>query len=187
MKDSRIRTGLTGIAAATGLFIGASFIGPAQARPHDGWGLGPAQGVETRIERMTGQLGLTEAQQAEIRRILEAERAQRDLQRQALREQIDAVLTDEQKATRDAAMQTRLDRRLERMTERLDLTDEQVASVKAIFDEQRTNPDLNRSDVRERISAVLTDEQRAASNDRSKRHSGSDRRDFREPADRDRL
>jgi Spy/CpxP family protein refolding chaperone len=186
MKDSRIRTGLTGIAAA-GLLIGASFIGPAQARPHEGGGLDPAQRVETRIERMTDQLGLTEAQQAEIRKILEAQRAQRDLQRQALRDQIDAVLTDEQKARRDAAMQTRLDRRLERMTERLDLTDEQVASIKAIFDEQRTNPDLNPSDARERISAILTDEQRAVINDRSKRHSGSDRQDSREPTDRDRL
>ncbi len=60
------------------------------------------------------------------------------------------------------------------MTDRLDLTDDQVAAIKAIFDEQQANPDLSQSDVRERISAVLTDEQRAAAKERPKRHKRPD-------------
>ncbi len=104
MHTHRITTGLTGLAAATGLLLGASLfsLDTAQAKPDEDWHSNPAKGVETHLERMADQLDLTETQQTEIRQILDADRAQRDQQRQATRKQIDALLTDEQKAKHDA-------------------------------------------------------------------------------------
>lgn len=46
------------------------------------------------------------------------------------------------------------------MTDRLDFTDDQVTRIKALFDEQQTNPELTRTQLREGIAAVLTGEQR---------------------------
>lgn len=168
MNTDNIRTRLTGIAAAAGLILGASLAGPdvAYAGSDDGWRTNPAHGADVRIERMTKDLDLTEAQQAEVRKIMEMEQSQRDLQRQETRKQINAVLTDVQKAKRDDMVQARMDRDLDRMSDRLDLTDAQVAQIKALFDEQQTNPELTRPLLRERIAAVLTDEQRASVKDR---------------------
>ena len=164
MQNRRIRFAVTGIVAATSLLFGASLLatGRADAKPAGDWPSDPAKRLEIRIERMTKQFDLTPMQQTEIRKIIETERAQRELQRQAVRNQIDAVLTAEQKAKRETMARTRLDRRLKQMTRRLDLTDDQVVKIRAIFDEQRTNPALNRDGMRERISVVLTEKQRAA-------------------------
>ena len=51
------------------------------------------------------------------------------------------------------------DSHVARMTERLDLTDDQQAQIRAIHDEQRQQQDSQRQAVRERIDAVLTPEQ----------------------------
>lgn len=166
----RIRTGLTGMTAAAGLLLGASFFGAdtAYARSDEGWRPDPTQRVETHIERMAKDLDLTEAQQTEIRKIMAAEQAQRDLQRIETRKQINAVLTDPQRTKREDMIQARMDRDLDRMTDRLYLTDDQVIQIKALFDEQQTNPELTRTQLRERIAAVLTDEQRANIKDRKR-------------------
>jgi len=37
-----------------------------------------------------------------------------------------------------------MERDLERMTNRLDLTDDQITRIKALFDAEKTNPELNR-------------------------------------------
>jgi Spy/CpxP family protein refolding chaperone len=144
------------IALACVLGTGAA---AALAAPPGGHPLA-ADRVDMRLERMSGQLDLTEAQQAEIRALIDAHHDAADLDRAALREQIDAVLTDEQRALRDDRMQSRMEQRLERMADRLDLTDAQRAEVQAIMDEQRANPALSRTELRERMAAVLTDEQR---------------------------
>lgn len=157
----RIRNGLTGITA--GLLIGASFVGinTASASPDDGGYPDPAQRVERHIERMDKDLDLTEAQQAEIRKIMAAEQARLNQQRLETSKQIDAVLTDVQRAKREDMIQKRMKRDLDRMTDRLDLTDDQVTKIKALFDKQRANPELTRTQLREGIEAILTDEQRA--------------------------
>ena len=141
MYHDRIRTGLTAIAAAAGLFLGLSLVGAdtAPARSDEGRRSDPPQGVETHIERMAKDLDLTEAQQSEIRKIMAAEQAQRDRQRIEVRKQVNAVLTDVQRTKREGMIQTRLERDLDRMTDRLDLTDDQVTQIKALTDEQRAN------------------------------------------------
>ena len=51
--------------------------------------------------------------------------------------------------------------RIERMTDRLDLSDDQQAQIRTIFDEQRQQRRTQRQAMRERIDAVLTPEQLA--------------------------
>ena len=175
MTHHRIRTGLTGIAAAAGLLLGASLVGTdtADASPDEGWRPDPHRHAETTIGRMAKDLDLTDAQQTEIRKLMAAEQAQRDLQRVETRQQINAVLTDVQRAKREEMIQTRMDRDLDRMTDRLDLTDDQVIQIKALFDAQQANPELTRTQLREGIAAILTEEQRADIKDRKR--SGGDR------------
>jgi protein CpxP len=124
---------------------------------------GPMSGpdrVESRLERMSEHLDLTPAQREEIRAILEAqaETARRD--RAAVRAEIERVLTDEQRALRDTQRQARMERRLDRMADRLDLTEAQRGEVRSILLEQAADPALSRVELRERVAAVLTDEQR---------------------------
>lgn len=148
----------TPIAIALACVLGSG-AAAALAAPFGGHPLA-ADRVEMRLERMSGQLDLTEAQQEEIRALIEQHHEAADLERAQLREQIDAVLTDEQRALRDDRMQSRMERRLERMADRLDLTDAQRTEVQAIMAEKRANPALSRTELRERMAAVLTDEQR---------------------------
>jgi Spy/CpxP family protein refolding chaperone len=54
--------------------------------------------LDYRVERMTEQLQLDTAQQAEVRKILQEQQAQRRALREQTRERIDATLTDEQRA-----------------------------------------------------------------------------------------
>ncbi|MCK7497559.1 MAG: hypothetical protein MZW92_47340 [Comamonadaceae bacterium] len=167
MNHDGIRNRIPAITAA-GLLLGASLAGisPASAGSSDGWYPDPAQRVERYMERMDKDLDLTEAQQTEIRNIIAAEQAQRAQQRIETSKKIDAVLTDVQRAKREDMIQKRMKRDLDRMTDRLDLTDDQTAKIKALFDKQRANPELTRTQLREGIEAILTDEQRAKIRDR---------------------
>ena len=151
---------------AAGLLFGALLLGAGivVARPEGGPGPGGDPGFDPFVERMANQLELTEAQRAEVRKILEEAQKQRDEQRRQVREKIDAVLTAEQKAKRDAAMKERVARRVERMTRQLKLTDDQVTKVSALFEEQQKNPSLTPSEMHDRLSALLTEEQRASLN-----------------------
>jgi len=54
------------------------------------------------------------------------------------------------------------------MPDRLDFNDGQVTQIKALFDEQQTNPQLTRTQMSKHIAAVLTDEQRANIEDRKR-------------------
>jgi len=97
--------------------------------------------------------------------------------RAELRQRIDAVLTDEQRQRRDEQRQARAERRLDRLADRLDLSDTQREEVAAIFAQKRKNPQMTRSEVRNALAGVLTEEQIArldALRDRhqSARHGG---------------
>lgn len=163
MNQYRIRNGFTGVIAVAGLILGAALMGinTVSASPEESARPDPSPRAERYIERMSKDLDLTEAQQTEIHKIMVAEQAQRDQQRIETRKQINAVLTEVQRAKRDDIIQSRMDRDLDRMTDRLDLTDDQVTQIKAVFDDQRKNPELTRTQLRERIAVILTDEQRA--------------------------
>jgi len=140
---------ITGFIAAN-----AAFSGPMGYR-----GEGAAF-TEERVERMTENLDLTADQQVQIRTILDEQRTERDLLRQKTQLRIDAVLTDTQRAERDRLIEDRIDKRLDRIAQRLDLTNDQTDEIHTILQERLTNPQLTRSEIKERISAVLTNEQR---------------------------
>ena len=69
-----------------------------------GWG-GAGGGIDSHLDRMSAMLGLTPEQQVEIRAILECQQATRQALQQAMREQVDAVLTPEQRAQHSQLMQ----------------------------------------------------------------------------------
>jgi Spy/CpxP family protein refolding chaperone len=128
---------------------------------------------DQRMERMTEQLNLTEAQQEQIRGLLDEQRQQRDAQRAAVRERIDAVLTPDQLALRDQQMEQRQTRKLDRMAERLDLTAEQQEAVTALMQEKRADPTMSRDQVRERMQTILSEDQLAELDEVRSRHGGS--------------
>jgi Spy/CpxP family protein refolding chaperone len=156
MKPTTTRA-LTAIAFAIAGFTAttAAFSGPMGC-PGDGSAF-----TDQRLERMTERLGLSAEQQAQVRTILDEQRAARDLQRQETHQRIDAVLTEAQRAQRDQFIQARLDRRLDRMVERLDLTPDQTDQIRAIMQERLGDPQVTRGEMRDRIAGVLTAEQRA--------------------------
>jgi Spy/CpxP family protein refolding chaperone len=151
------------LTTAAALFASSAMI--AVAGPFVGHGNSPGLGadhIEARLERMSDQLDLTDAQQAQLRTILEQQQANRDRARQQTRAEIDALLTDAQRAQRDAELEKRQDRRLARMSDRLDLSETQQDALRDLFEERRNDPDLTREQMRERLAAVLDDDQLAA-------------------------
>ena len=115
--------------------------------------------ADHRLSHLTDRLNLDPEQQAKVKTILkETETAAKRL-REESRKQIEGLLTETQRAELDQGMQIRLTRRADRLAKRLNLSPEQETQVQAILDEQRTNPDLTRAQVRERIATVLTPEQ----------------------------
>jgi Spy/CpxP family protein refolding chaperone len=77
--------------------------GPGQGR---GWG-GPGADVDFRVERMTTMLGLSPAQQDQLRGIFSEQQSQRQAMRQSMRERVDAILTPEQRERHAQLMQGR--------------------------------------------------------------------------------
>jgi protein CpxP len=146
----------TTLAIAIGALLGTTF---ALAGPHDA-GRDPAAGVDDRIEWMTENLDLTAEQQSEIRTILEEQRAQAERQREETRERVDAVLTPEQLARIDERREAGMERRLDRLAEQLDLTEDQITQVRALMPAKGSETSMDRAQIREQIKAVLTEEQR---------------------------
>lgn len=134
--------------------------------------------VDDRLERMADELKLTQEQQTQIRTLIEEQHAAIDRLRQETRQRIDQLLTESQRTERNRTMDERMERRLDRMADRLDLTADQTAQIRNILKERRDDPDLTRSEVRDRIAAVLTDEQRQEfeqmAGRRGGRHGGPD-------------
>lgn len=154
------------IAGSIALMATAAYAGP--------WG-GPSMDcdpADRRMERMSEQLNLTETQQEQIRAILDEQRQQRDAQRAAVRERIDAVLTPEQLAQRDQRMEERQTRRLDRMAERLDLTAEQQDAMAALMQEKQADRSITREQMRERMQSILSEDQLAKLDDMRSRHGG---------------
>jgi Spy/CpxP family protein refolding chaperone len=154
------------IAGSVALMATAAYAGP--------WG-GPSMGCDPSdrgMERITEQLNLTETQQEQIRSIRDEQRQQREAQRAAVRERIDAVLTPEQLALRDQQMEQRQTRKLDRMAERLDLTAEQQDAVAALMQEKRADPTMGRDQMRERMQTILSEDQLAELDDMRSRHGG---------------
>lgn len=163
MNDRLTHTRLTRASAAIGLILSAALIGAtaAEARPGMGGHGGPDMDVGSKVEYMTKQLDLTPEQQEQVRAILEKTRQEQMRLRQENRAQIDALLTDEQKAKRTERQLKSVNRQIESLTDRLDLTSEQAEQLKALFTEQRQSHALTRAQMRERMSSILTADQLA--------------------------
>ena len=145
-------------AAVFALFISASV--PAQPP----WSVdGPVADhhAERRIERMTERLDLTPEQQEQIRSILETQQAKRQEALAAVRAEIDAVLTEAQRAKRDEQIGRRIERRSARIADRLDLTAEQEAELRTAMTESWGSDIRGSDEMHDRLSAILTEEQLA--------------------------
>lgn len=70
--------------------------------------------MENRMERMTEHLNLTDQQQEQVRALIEGQMKERQARREQMKENIRAVLTDEQKATFDEMHAKREKRRMAR-------------------------------------------------------------------------
>jgi protein CpxP len=130
-----------------------------------------SSGIPGHIGQMLDRLNLSEAQQQQIRTILDQERQAIDQQRQQTRERIDAVLTQEQRAERDRLLAEGMDRRVGQLAKRLDLTTDQQAQLRTIMTEKRDNPSMTRDEVRQRMAAVLTEQQMSELKEMRDKHS----------------
>ncbi|HSO84175.1 hypothetical protein [Thiocapsa sp.] len=119
----------------------------------------PSAFADQRIERMTRTLDLTTEQQSEIRTILEEQRAQALQQREDTRARIGALLTPEQQARIQEQRDTRMERHLDRLADRLDLSEDQVAQVRIVMQAKNDGSGMARDEVGEQIKAVLTEDQ----------------------------
>jgi periplasmic protein CpxP/Spy len=133
---------------------------PARAAPLEAIGGPAAAPLDQHLERMSRDLKLTPEQESQVRKLLDEQRDAMRKLRQDTKTKIDALLTDEQRAELARLADRRIERRVDRLADRLDLTDDQAAKIAAIFKEGRDDPSLSRVDLRERIGAVLTDDQR---------------------------
>ncbi len=125
------------------------------------WAAHHGKGDGERLERMRQHLDLTDEQVEEMRRIREEGGS---------REEMRAVLTEEQQAKAREARQAHGDKMRKRMREDLDLTDEQVAEMRRIRDEGGSREDMH---------AVLTDEQRATLEAKKAEHQERKRTQYR--------
>lgn len=177
------------------------------------------EGAERHLARLQENLDLTDAQVADLRAIFEEQHAKfqalrddtpedREARRETFRElraethqRISAVLTEEQQERLEELGRSHgrfhgprgghdPERHLARLQEELDLTDEQVAELRAIFEDQRAkfealherapdDPDARHeafgelhAEIHERVSAVLTEEQRQRLEELMRSHAG---------------
>lgn len=173
----------------TATLISALGLGGASAFAQDG------SRLESRMQRMQQELGLTDEQTTQIKSLRETQRAAMQASRESNRQQVEALLTPEQKEKFSAMQQKRggkkgkrhgkrggdrmgkrMDKRMERMQERLGLSAEQVTQIKALRETQRTAAQASRESNRQQIAALLTAEQKekfnAMKQKRGKRRGG---------------
>lgn len=137
--------------------------GPLAAQPPMGGSArGGQSGIDWHIERMAEQFDLSAEQQASLARLFEQRANEKDKQRAEFRQKIDAVLTDEQRAKRDALRSTRIDQRVAGMTRMLDLSEEQQTQLKALMTASRDQGQARRAGgMRAHLARILTPEQLA--------------------------
>lgn len=152
------------IIAATAALAGALILGTTAgiAGPRMGYG----GDIDARIASMAERLQLSDEQQQQLRSVFEAQQAERERLRADTRRQVDDLLTDEQRALRDQAMEARMEQRLKRMSARLDLDDAQLAEIRALMQARLADPTLTREEMRERVGMILTEEQQARLSER---------------------
>lgn len=164
--------------------------GPRGMHGHHGRrGHGRQGGPEARLEHMTQELQLSPAQVEQLRRVFAEQRSNREARREEAREErqtaresmrarVDAILTPQQRQRAEALRETRhrehLDRRVQRMTEKLSLRPNQVTQVRRILEQTRERHEALgrgpehrdahrtlREQTRSQIEAVLDADQRA--------------------------
>ncbi|MFP4075762.1 MAG: hypothetical protein ACLFTD_04630 [Halochromatium sp.] len=118
--------------------------------------------ADGRLERMSEQLDLSAEQQETIAALMAEQASKRDRMRTAFRTQVEAVLTEQQLAKRDAYRTERIERRVDRMSRRLDLSDDQQAELKTLLTEaQATRGSMRDGNMRERLASILSQDQLA--------------------------
>lgn len=138
-------------------------VAPLAAQP-PGSGAANAGGAGTdwRLERMSERLDLSTEQQQAIAALVAEQARARDKRRAEFRQQVDAVLTEDQRAKRDAYQAERIDRRVKRMTERFALSDDQQAELRTLLTEaQRSGHSMRDGSMRERLASILSQDQLA--------------------------
>lgn len=146
-------------AAVLALLVSASV---SAQPPWAGGGFGDRQDLDRRVQRMAERLDLSAEQREQIRSILDVQRERSRDASAAVRQQIDAVLTEEQRALRDQGIDRRIGRRVARIADHLDLTAEQESELRTAISGARSSSDWDREAMRERLSSVLTAEQLSA-------------------------
>lgn len=172
MRVQTIYKGIFSLAAVALLSFGA--VAAEGGRHHGGRG----------FERMAQHLSLTDAQQAQLKPIFEAQKAQRQQMHQQMKTQMQSILTPEQVAQLEQQRSEwqskpkgerraeRGERRAERGERRargerggkfakLNLTDAQKAQLKAFREAHRPQMQAQRQQFEQQMAAVLTAEQRA--------------------------
>lgn len=160
MNNAKCHTNAMLPAAAT---LALLLAGPLAAQPPmDGpvrWG---ASGTDQHVARMTEQFDLSADQQQAIARLFEERASQKDKERMEFRQKIDAVLTAEQRAKRDALRAAHIEQRVARMTGMLDLSEEQQAQFKTLMTASRGQGQSRRDGgMRAQLARILTPEQLA--------------------------
>ena len=183
MRKGTARIALAALAIAA--VVGLGQWGHAFQAPQ-----GPGRGGLPRLQQLTRELNITEAQRTQIRGFLDnaqtqlralrdntsltpGQRLDRSIEiREQVRNQIQSILTTEQKLRAEELRkqaQERMAQRQERMQQqmlgqlvkRLDLTDAQHATIKSYMEDQRTqlrtlrdNTSLTREQRREQVRAI---------------------------------
>ncbi|WP_295449961.1 hypothetical protein [uncultured Thiodictyon sp.] len=142
------------LAIAIGIATTAAFAGPGGPRGDHAWS------ADKHLAQIAERLHLTPEQQSQVKTIIEEEHAAAERLHQDARKRIDGVLTDSQRAEQNAEMNKRMGQHVDRLAKRLNLTDEQTTKVRAILEEQRDQPGLDRTAIKDRIATVLTPAQR---------------------------
>ncbi|NKN31811.1 Spy/CpxP family protein refolding chaperone [Marichromatium bheemlicum] len=151
---------IRGIAIAVGLVIAAPV---ALAMPFGpGYGYAPGDELPMPMARMADRFDLDEAQREQLRTIIDEARQTREQQRLEVRKQINDILTDAQRTERDRLSERRIERRVDRLDRRVDLSAEQAKTLTELFQRQHQQLDLTRTELREAVAEILTEEQRAA-------------------------
>ena len=142
------------LAIAIGIATTAAFAGPGGPRGDATWS------ADRHLAQMAERLNLTPEQQAQVKTIIEEEHSAAERLHEDARKRIDGLLTDAQHAQQKAEMDQRMGQHVDRLAQRLNLSAEQTTKVRTVLEDQRDQPGLDRTAIKDRIDAVLTPEQR---------------------------
>lgn len=147
---------------------------------HAGFRGGPLGMGGAPRDRLAARLDLTDEQKTQAQTIFDAMREEVLALQNAARDQIDALLTEEQRQQLDEMCDGfqggfRLfghGLNTDVLSDRLDLTEEQQTQVQAVLDQLRTDADARRQQARDAFRAILTTEQAALLDELEANHPG---------------